>query len=61
MPGPADTLNYMLAGYTVFFVVLIAYLVSLVLRWRNLRQDEAMLAQIEDEQKVEAKASPARQ
>ena len=62
MPGPADTLNYMIAGYAVFFFVLIAYIVSLVLRWRSLRQDEAMLAQIEEEQQVQqAKASPARE
>ncbi len=49
--GPADTLNYMIAGYAVFFSVLIVYLVSLVVRWRNLRQDENLLEQIKDEQK----------
>jgi hypothetical protein len=42
----------MIAGYAVFFLVLIAYLVSLVVRWRNLRQDAALLEQLEDEQKA---------
>jgi hypothetical protein len=51
MEGPANTLNYMIAGYAVFFLVLAVYLVSLVVRWRNLRQDEEMLEQVEREKK----------
>ena len=51
MQGPANTLSYFIAGYSVIFVVLIMYLVSLVVRWRNLRQDETMLEQIEREEK----------
>lgn len=50
--GPAQTLNYMLGGYAVFFFVLAAYLISLVVRLRNLRQDEQMLQEIEKEQKA---------
>ncbi len=50
-PPPADTLSYMLAGYAVIFTVVVVYLVSLVVRWRNLRQDEAMLEQIEEDKK----------
>ncbi len=50
MQGPADTLNYMIAGYAVIFTVLIVYLVSLVIRWRNLRQDKEMLEHLEEEQ-----------
>jgi hypothetical protein len=49
--GPAQTLNYMIAGYVVFFTVLVIYLISLVIRWRNLRQDEEMLEQVEQEKK----------
>ncbi len=49
MQGPADTLNYMIAGYVVIFVILIIYLISLVVRWRSLRRDEEMLEQIEEE------------
>lgn len=50
MEGPANTLNYMIAGYTVIFVVIFAYLASLVIRWRNLRQDEDLLKDLEQEQ-----------
>jgi hypothetical protein len=51
MEGPANTLNYMVAGYAVIFTVLVIYLASLVIRWRNLRQDQEMLEQIEKEKK----------
>jgi hypothetical protein len=39
----AETTNYMLAGYMVIFGAMALYLVSLVVRWRRLRRDEAML------------------
>lgn len=52
MEGPANTVNYFVAGYGVIFVVLAFYLGSLIVRWRNLKQDEAMLAELE---KKEAK------
>jgi CcmD family protein len=35
----AVSIKYMLAGYTAIFIVLIAYLVSLFLRWRKLKRD----------------------
>ncbi len=47
MEGPADTLNYMIAGYVVIFTVMLAYLASLVIRYRNLRADEATLKELE--------------
>ncbi len=49
MQAPADTLNYMIAGYAVIFSVNIIYLASLVIRWRNLRQDKELLDQAEKE------------
>lgn len=51
MDAPANTLNYMVAGYAVIFVTLAVYLASLVIRFRNLRQDEAMLEDIEKQKK----------
>jgi hypothetical protein len=39
----AETTNYMLAGYIVIFGAMALYLVSLVVRWRRLKQDEEML------------------
>lgn len=47
MEGPADTLSYMIAGYGVIFGIMLVYLASLVIRWRNLRQDEEMLEELE--------------
>ncbi len=44
--GPAETLGYMLAGYGVIFGVMIVYMISLAVRWRNLRKDEEMLEQL---------------
>ena len=50
MEQPANTMGYMLAGYGVIFGVMLLYLVSLVIRWRNLRQDEEMLEQVEQQE-----------
>jgi len=45
--GPANTLNYMIAGYAVFFTAMIFYLASLLMRYRNLKQDLEVLEEIE--------------
>jgi hypothetical protein len=37
----------MIAGYGVIFTVLLVYLISLFVRWRNLRQEEEILREIE--------------
>jgi hypothetical protein len=37
--APPDTSGYMIAGYAVFFVVSAIYLLSLILRQRNLERD----------------------
>ena len=37
MDAPADTLNYFIAGYSVIFGVMLVYLISLFVRFRNLR------------------------
>ena len=47
MDTPANTMGYMIAGYAVIFGVMLIYMVSLVVRWRNLRQDEETLREIE--------------
>ncbi len=57
MDAPANTLNYMIAGYAVIFSVNIIYLASLVIRWRNLRQDQEMLEQVDQDQAYEASTS----
>ena len=45
--GPAQTTSYMVAGYVVIFGVMLIYLVSLVVRNRNLHQDLEVLEDLE--------------
>jgi CcmD family protein len=45
--GPANTVNYMIAGYAVIFSVILIYLVSLAIRHRNLKQDLDVLQDVE--------------
>ncbi len=45
--APAETTNYMVAGYAVIFSVMLLYVISLVLRRRNLQRDMAMLKELE--------------
>ena len=47
MDTPADTLTYMIAGYSVIFGIMAIYLVSLIVRWKNLRKDEELLKDLE--------------
>ena len=42
-----DTGGYMVLGYVVLFVVLAIYLISLVIRNRNLKQDVDLLEELE--------------
>jgi len=45
--GPAETTAYMIAGYAMIFGVMLLYLVSLVVRRRNLEQDLEVLGELE--------------
>jgi uncharacterized membrane protein YdbT with pleckstrin-like domain len=47
---PIETTNYMIAGYAVIFGVMLIYLVSLLVRWRNLKQDVQVLQELEDKE-----------
>jgi hypothetical protein len=55
MNGPADTLNYMIAGYIVIFGIMIVYLASLLIRSHNLHQDEELLNELDKNQKTKEK------
>lgn len=48
MEGPANTLIYMIAGFTVIFGGMGLYLVSLVVRLRRLKQEEADLESLDE-------------
>lgn len=41
--APANTTSYMIAGYTVIFGVMALYLVSVMVRFRNLKQELEIL------------------
>jgi len=45
--APANTTAYMIAGYSVIFGLMLIYLVSLIVRRRNLQQDAEMLEALE--------------
>jgi len=47
--APPDTSSYMIAGYAVFFVISALYLLSLILRQRNLERDLEALDAIKAE------------
>ena len=47
--GPADTTSYMIAGYAIIFGVMLIYLISLLVRQRNLQKDLEVLEEIQGE------------
>jgi hypothetical protein len=47
MEEPLNSINYFIAGYSVIFGIMLIYLVSLIVRWRNLREDEKILSALE--------------
>ncbi len=52
LDAPPDTSAYMIAGYTVFFIVAAIYIASLLVRWHNLHQDLKTLETIEKENNI---------
>ena len=48
--GPANTTNFMIAGYAVIFGVMLIYLISLMVRQRNLQKDLEVLEEIQAEE-----------
>ena len=47
--GPANTTSYMIAGYAIIFGVMLLYLISLLVRQRNLQKDLEVLEEIQGE------------
>jgi hypothetical protein len=45
--APPDTSGYMIAGYTIFFILTAIYLLSFFIRTRNLNQDLTVLESLE--------------
>ena len=58
--APPDTSRYMIAGYAIFFAISAIYLLSLIVRRRNLEQDLKTLESIESESgRAQARSRPA--
>jgi hypothetical protein len=49
--APAETTRYMVAGYTVIFSVMLLYIISLIIRRRNLKRDLEILNEMETKDK----------
>lgn len=47
LTAPADTTNYYIAGYAVFFIVMITYITILIIRNRNLKQEYDLLMELD--------------
>ena len=43
-----DTSSYMIAGYSIFFAVMVIYIASLVNRWKKLMRDLVMLEELDN-------------
>ena len=48
--APAETSNFMIAGYVVIFGVMLLYVISLIVRRRNLEQDVQVLETLETQE-----------
>jgi hypothetical protein len=47
MDATPNTVNYMVSGYVIFAVVMVAYVFSLYNRWKNLKNEQKSLDEIE--------------
>ena len=46
MDSVPNTLDYTIAGYVVFAVIMAIYIASLINRWNNLKREERLLEEI---------------
>ena len=51
-PPPAETFGYMVLGFTVILGSMALLLISMAVRFRNLRRDLDLLEEMEVEEKV---------
>jgi hypothetical protein len=49
--APAETTRYMVAGYAVIFSVMLLYIISIIIRRRNLKRDLEILNEMETKEK----------
>jgi len=51
LQAPAETTRYMIAGYVVIFGIMFLYILSLIIRSRNLKREMETLKELEQEKK----------
>ena len=51
LQAPAETTNYLIAGYTVIFGIMFLYVISLIVRSRNLKRQLETLRELDQEKK----------
>ena len=51
-----DTSGYMIAGYSVIFGIMLLYLISLLVRFRQTRRELKMLQDLEEQAEKKARA-----
>jgi len=49
--APAETTRFMIAGYAVIFSIMLLYIVSIIIRHRNLTRDLQTLHELESQEK----------
>jgi hypothetical protein len=49
--APAETTQYMIAGYAVIFSIMLIYIISIFIRRRNLKHHVEMLEEMQSERK----------
>jgi hypothetical protein len=45
--APAETFNYMVLGFSVIIGVLFVYIISILVRFRNLKKDITLLQEVD--------------
>ena len=50
MNSTINTVNYFIAGYVIIFGSIIGYVLSLLVRWKNLKQEEEILTDSIDQE-----------
>jgi CcmD family protein len=48
MESTINTVNYLIAGYVVIFGSIFGYIISLFVRWKNLKQEYEILSETEE-------------
>ena len=49
LQAPAETTRYMIAGYVVIFGIMFLYILSLIIRSRNLKREMETLKELEQD------------